>query len=630
MKRILVIDESEVVRETLALILGREFAVLKRPLVSRGFPLADTREDVDLLIFGVTPQLGAEMAGLLRFAAQLPFAVLFLVESKSIARTIQDKAELGCLTKPFNPYELHEKVGQLLARRPVFSETGPVSRSYESNDFSRYLDFPYLSRSASLLARRFATTRLPLLLTGEVGCGQDRVAASICSFDTVSRLPLFINAAEVSEEYLDQLSVRLSLQASFKEFPSAVVIQNLHNSSPGAQSLLLKFLQEGGGKADEIRYLSTANTELLKQVYRGEFLEALYYRLATLTLKLLPLRERQDDIPVMAEWIAAVYATKLGLGEPHLSEDAKQRLCNYLWFGNVSELETVIARTLSFHRKPYIDAGDLIFEFSADPEPSAHGNLAEFVPHDARGSFEAREPILEVYTSPATSRANGYAKMADLNVVIHELAHELKNPMVTIKTFAQLLGERYQDETFRNRFQEVVGSDIERMDDLLEMMLEFADFARPRLSKVALADKLRTALTEVHGECAKRQIRFEWKEAGGAREIETDESQLEYILKNILLVAASEAKLGSEIEIDVSTHGMLVIGYLREGARVASISHYLSEQSSAANESIFPLRVLLAKHLLERNGGQFTMNLSNGEKETLKLEFPVAEHRNEN
>src|SRR5687768_8098474 len=134
MKRILVIDESEVVRETLALILGREFAVLKRPLVSRGFPLDDTREDVDLLIFGVTPQLGAEMGGLLRFAAQLPFAVLFLVESKSIARTIQDKAELGCLTKPFNPYELHEKVGQLLARRP---QPGYVSQVNGFNDSSR-------------------------------------------------------------------------------------------------------------------------------------------------------------------------------------------------------------------------------------------------------------------------------------------------------------------------------------------------------------------------------------------------------------------------------------------------------------------------------------------------------------
>ena len=81
--------------------------------------------------------------------------------------------------------------------------------------------------------------------------------------------------------------------------------------------------------------------------------------------------------------------------------------------------------------------------------------------------------------------------MEDLNVVIHELAHEFKNPMVTIKTFAQLLGERYQDENFRARFQEVVGNDIERMDDLLEVLIEFADFAKPRSSKVALSEKLR-------------------------------------------------------------------------------------------------------------------------------------------
>src|SRR6185503_15526617 len=103
MKRILVIDESEVVRETLALILGSEFAIVKRPLHASEFPVADARE-VDLLIFGVTPQLGSETASLLRFAARLPFAVLFLVESKSIASEIQTKAEVACLTKPFNPY----------------------------------------------------------------------------------------------------------------------------------------------------------------------------------------------------------------------------------------------------------------------------------------------------------------------------------------------------------------------------------------------------------------------------------------------------------------------------------------------------------------------------------------------
>ena len=117
MKRILVIDESEVVRETLALILGREFAVSKRALGTQGFSFSDAQSQVDLLILGISPRYGLEATSLTRFAAQFPFAVLFLVDSKSTVRAIQSEAQVGFLTKPFNPYELHEKVGELLARR---------------------------------------------------------------------------------------------------------------------------------------------------------------------------------------------------------------------------------------------------------------------------------------------------------------------------------------------------------------------------------------------------------------------------------------------------------------------------------------------------------------------------------
>jgi len=632
MKRILIIDESEVVRETLALILEREFAVVKRPLSSREFAVADPHEHVDLLIFGVTPQLGAEATRLSRFAAQLPFAVLFLVDSKSIAKTIETKAELACLTKPFNPYELHEKVGQLLARRPKVPTTGDPAPEHAWTDFSPYLDFPYLSRSAATLVRRFAASRLPLLISGEIGSGQDRVLAAVYALDTISGSRLSINAAEITQGYLDQKCLQLSFQADFQTLPITLVIENLDRISPGSQSLLVSFLEEANAKLGSIRYLTTASAELLDRVYRGELLEAIYYKLATLTLKLLPLRERAAEIPMLADWFGRRYAQKLNIRQPNFSPEAKQRLSHYLWFGNVNEMETVIARTLVFHYKPQIDAADLIFDFSGEPQIDAAEDLAVPIPVEARGDLNAAEPKFEVYSGSLSSygSVNGEAKMADLNVVIHELAHEFKNPMVTIKTFAQLLGERYQDENFRTRFQEVVGNDIERMDDLLEVLIEFADFAKPRSSKVALSQKLRTVLGEIQGESAKRQTRFEWKSNLGADEIQTDESQLGYILKNVLRVALSEARMGSEIEIDLSKPATLAIRYLRDGARVAAISHYLNEQGSRANKTPLPLRVLLAKHLLERNGGKFAVEPSDEEKETLRLEFPLAEHRNEN
>src|ERR1051325_7791104 len=131
MKRILVIDESEVVRETLALILGRQFAVSKRALANQGFSFSDSQAQVDLLILGSSPRYGLEAASLTRFAAQFPFAVLFLVDSRSATRAIQSEAQVDFLTKPFNPYELHEKVGLLLARRAAVPRASKTPQALE-------------------------------------------------------------------------------------------------------------------------------------------------------------------------------------------------------------------------------------------------------------------------------------------------------------------------------------------------------------------------------------------------------------------------------------------------------------------------------------------------------------------
>jgi two-component system, NtrC family, response regulator HydG len=624
MKRILVIDDSEVVRETLALILGHEFVVSKRTLGTQGLTFADTQNECDLLILGISPRYGVEAASLMRFASQLPFAVLFLVDSKSTARAIQPEFQVACLTKPFNPYDLHEKVGQLLQRRAAFAK--PVKSPRELKDVASYLQFPYLSRSAATLIDRLASARLPLLISGEIGCGQDRVALGIHRLHASSAMHVTIDAAEASAEALSKTAHQLSMNEGLKPGLTTLILQNLDRASSAAQSVLLSFLHDAEERFDTIRYLATANGDLLERVYRGEFLEALYYRLATLTLKLLPLRERRDDIPILASWFARRYAEALGLGEPALSPEANRRLSNYLWFGNLSELESVIARTLALRRKGSIDALDLAFDFgdAATDDARALTDLAA----DPYGDRQPAQPQLRPYVGATgvNGSVNDGVKSVDLNMVIHELAHEFKNPMVTIKTFAQLLTDRYQDENFRSRFQEVVGGDIERMDELLEMMIEFADFSQPHKSDVALDEKLRTALTEIHGECAKRQARIEWKENGAAHIVRADESHLAYILKNLLLAALSETKMGSEIQIEISRNGALAVSYPREGARVASIAHYLDKAAARTIECALPLRVLLAKHLLERNGGRFAIDPSESDRETLRMEFPIVEH----
>jgi len=627
MKRILVIDESEVVRETLALILGRDFIVTKKPPGTRGIPFPEPGHDIDLLILGVAPAVGLESTSLLRFAAQAPFAVLFLVDSRTAVRAIVEQDRISYLAKPFNPYELRQKVSRLLAYQSVLPKPLPPVVEVDQQEILDYLTFPFLSRTAATLIHRFAATHLPLLIAGEIGCGQERIARGVGALNDAIRLSICINGAEVNAEYLARKSTEIAWSSHARESLMALLVENLDKVPPAGQAPLLNFLEEQESKC-MCRFLATAKSDLLEKVYEGHFSEPLYYKFAMLTLTLLPLRDRRDDIPTVASWFAQRYARRLGLGAITFTPGANERLSSYLWFGNLNEMEAVVARTLAVHRKTRIDASDLVFVFTGDAEPHIVPELEEFVPPEKKQPEKpemvpAAKPSNEA-SALSSGSANGRGQVPDLKSLIHELAHELKNPMVTIKTFSQLLRDRYQDENFRTRFQEVVGADIERMDDLLEVMIEFADFSRPRSTKISLQEHLRSSLSEIGGECSKRQTTVCWHGNGTSQQILADEDQLAYVLKNVLLSVLSQVKMGSEIEVDVTQPGLLAISYCREGARVASISHYFSVPPAGGEESVLPLRVLLAKQLLERIGGKLMIDTSENEREIFKLEFPVA------
>ena len=621
MKRILVIDESEVVRETLALILGREFAVSKRSLSEKGLPSpADAAHEFDLLILGVSPRQGLDTGNLMQLARKLPFAVLFLVESRSTARVIESSDAVECLTKPFNPYELQDRVGQLLTRGKGAGPRRSWVEGVAREDLSCYLEFPFLSRSAASVIQRFAATHLPLLIHGELGCGQHQVASAIQRQQ--GGMCVSINAAIVNADYLAQKRQELWSIATVHVTPIVLLIENLDRCAATAQAALGEYIAEAQNHS-RLRLLSTANADLLAQVYRGEFPEGLYYQLAILSLHLPPLRERLTDIPSLAQSFARRLAPLLRVNQPMFLPAAYERLSRYLWFGNLRELETVVARTLALRSKQQIDAGDLVFDFGGDNQPIDSNELVEFVPPGTTENVVADSRAF-------TAQSNGRAESVDLNLVIHELAHEFKNPMVTIKTFAQLLSDRYQDENFRSRFQEVVGGDIERMDDLLEILIEFADFTQPRPSAIALEEKTLAVLGEISSQCNKRQTRFDWKKNGQVEQIRSDEKHLTYILRNVLLAILAEAKMGSEIEIDLSRPGTLAITSVREGARMGSVAHYLSDNNAQSEAGLLPLRVLLAKHLVEKNGGRFITDRSHAEKDIVRMEFPIVEYRKEN
>jgi hypothetical protein len=170
----------------------------------------------------------------------------------------------------------------------------------------------------------------------------------------------------------------------------------------------------------------------------------------------------------------------------------------------------------------------------------------------------------------------------------------------------------------------VVDCDIERMDELLKVITEFAGFDQPRKNSIALKDYLHSTLKAINDDCAKRQVRVGWKGNGQGVKIMADAAQLQYALKNTMLAVLSQTRMGSEIELALGERGSLTISYLREGERIQSLANYLSDATTPAKENILPLRIMLAREIVERSGGRFGMDQTDGDREVVTMEFPVV------
>lgn len=622
MKKILVVDESQAVRETIALVLGRDFAVAQKSSLEAESS-APRDPAPDLLILGVSPAEARQPSIFSNIAERFPCPILFLVDSGSAAGIKLPDANADSLAKPFNPYELKQKVASLFAA--VSEPPRLLSAVWASGSAPlHYIDYPFVPSSVSALARKFALTPFPLLIMAEPGCGQEAVARAVHALNNRAGPWLSEHASVVVGLHAQARINDVLAREGGESQRLTLFLSGLDGLDLSAQSGLLDFLAEQEGRGRELWLISTSRADLLEKTYRGEFSDALYYRLATLLLRLPALRDRPSDIPVLVDLLAQECARQIGLGKVSFTPAAMERLRNYLWFGNLDEMEAVIARTLAVHRKELIDGPDLVLGDWWEVEKTRAASDRQPQLPEGVAQKPAAVPASRTKKAPDVLPSGGdYSH--EVRVLISELAHELKNPMVTVKTFSQLLADRFDDPAFRVRFQQTVNGDIQRMDDLLEALLDFSRFGQPAKEKILIYEQLRRVEEELLPECIKRETALQWGKRGEAAAVFVDKAQFIFAFKSILRAALAQVKPKSEIQMDVEGEGKVAISYLREGAGVGALHEYLGVAKAANGDEALPLRMLLANILLERNGGGIKVDYRENGRARIWAELPVVE-----
>ena len=243
-----------------------------------------------------------------------------------------------------------------------------------------------LRRSIDMAARSGAK----VLILGETGVGKEVVARSIHD-ESARRGRAFVavNCSGIPETLLESElfgHVRGSFTGAYRDKPGVIrqahggtlFLDELGEMSPRMQAVLLRFTESGEmhpvgsdtpAPPSDVRLITATNRDLRAQIEAGSFRQDLYYRLNVIEIRVLPLRERRDDIALLLRHYLDRSAEMHNTSRPELATSAEAALTEYSWPGNVRELKNIAERlALGDWRRP-IEADDLPFEVRANGKP---------------------------------------------------------------------------------------------------------------------------------------------------------------------------------------------------------------------------------------------------------------------
>jgi two-component system response regulator PilR (NtrC family) len=428
--RILVVDDEQSIRELLAIVLRREgYDVLLAEDGRSAVELLE-REPVDLLISDIQmPDLsGVEV---LRAAKQLDRDVLgIMITAFASTDTAVEAMRLGAcdyLSKPFDVDLLKMKVREKIENRLLRRENVLLKRTLGlSHQFADIIGRSPAMLDVFKMIETVARTNSTILLTGESGTGKGLVAQAIHCHSLRREKPMVsLNCGALPEALLES-ELFGHMKGAFTGAESnkkglievaekgTVFLDEIGEMSAVMQVKFLRVLQERrfrrvGGLEElqaDIRVIAATNQDLARLVAEGRLREDLFYRINVIPISLPPLRERREDIPVLAQHFLHKYADQMAKDLSGISKEAVDLLVVYDWPGNIRELENVIERAVALESTSAILADSLPANLRGEV-PRNCGQPVDTLP-DSGFDLEAHVKEIERgYLAQALERAGG-------------------------------------------------------------------------------------------------------------------------------------------------------------------------------------------------------------------------------
>ena len=377
MKKILIIDDEEGVRESLKFSLKDKYRTFLASTGKEGIQCIK-KENPDLVILDILlpDKNGLEiLKEIKKVNNEIPVIMLTAVSQVKTAVEAMKLGAIDYITKPYDVDELLILIKNILKserlKQQIIILKEEISKEYP---IKKIIFRSKVMREIIEKATRLSSTDSTVLLLGPTGVGKELIARFIHFNGPRKEEPFIpVHCAAIPETLFESElfghekgAFTNAFQRKIGKFELAgtgtIFLDEISEIPLSMQTKLLRFLEErkftrlGGNEfiKSEARIISASSKDLKEEIKKGKFRDDLYYRLGVVPIWIPPLRERKEDIRVLVEFYFEYFRKQLGCDVKSISEEAMEVFENYDWPGNVRELKNIIERILVLKGEKYI------------------------------------------------------------------------------------------------------------------------------------------------------------------------------------------------------------------------------------------------------------------------------------